>query len=203
MNWRRSAQVAMYIPSWAQPCGAPLLFVICRARMRVPTKRIASMGQKAMVPFAFHCVRDEVPLPARQLFHRGCDPNEDEANEELHREVDHALHRHGDWRGVLGPLWVLNGEDRPDHCGNAKVDGDHDEPTGNCQACPKHLVVHRVVNITLTLLALLDAATKDQGNGDRKDALNHDRIGACIEAVLRPPLWRAVDWVHLQCTHAG
>merc|ERR1719393_55624 len=53
MNWRRMDQVAMYMPSCAQPCGAPLLFVSCRARMRVPTKRIASMGQKAMVPFAF------------------------------------------------------------------------------------------------------------------------------------------------------
>merc|ERR1719281_872248 len=52
-NWRRMDQVAMYMPSWAQPCGAPLLLVSCRARMRVATKRIASMGQKAMVPFAF------------------------------------------------------------------------------------------------------------------------------------------------------
>merc|ERR1719335_1151416 len=50
------AQVAMYMPSWHQPWGAPLLFVICRARMRVPTKRIASMGQKAMVPLAFSMV---------------------------------------------------------------------------------------------------------------------------------------------------
>merc|ERR1719313_1398989 len=45
--------VAIYMPSWAQPCGAPRLSVNCRARMRVPTNRIASIGQKAMVPFAF------------------------------------------------------------------------------------------------------------------------------------------------------
>merc|ERR1719359_2005705 len=46
----------MYIPSWAQPCGAPFQSVSCRARMRVPTKRMASMGQKAIVPFAFSIV---------------------------------------------------------------------------------------------------------------------------------------------------
>merc|ERR1719377_109254 len=56
MNWMRMDQVAMYIPSWHQPCGAPLFIVSCRARMRVPTKRIESMGQKAIVPIAFSIV---------------------------------------------------------------------------------------------------------------------------------------------------
>ena len=52
-NWLRMTQVARYMPSRAQPCGAPLLPVSCRARMRVPMKRIVSIGQKARVPFAF------------------------------------------------------------------------------------------------------------------------------------------------------
>merc|ERR1719487_470289 len=51
-NWMSTAHVAMYMPSWTQPWGAPLLFVIISARIRVPTKRIASIGQKLMVPLA-------------------------------------------------------------------------------------------------------------------------------------------------------
>merc|ERR1719371_103466 len=38
------------MPSWVQPCGAPLLSVICKAYMRVPTKRILSMGQNITTP---------------------------------------------------------------------------------------------------------------------------------------------------------
>merc|ERR1719197_1035789 len=34
-NWIRSAQDARYMPSCAQPCGAPLFFEICSARIRV------------------------------------------------------------------------------------------------------------------------------------------------------------------------
>merc|ERR1719265_1779427 len=51
--------------------------------------------------------------------------------------------------------------------------------------------------------ALLNAATEDQGNTDGKDALKHHCICARVEAILRPPLWSTIDWVHLQRTHAG
>merc|ERR1719456_1126751 len=52
-NWMRTDHVAMYIPSWAQPCGAPFQFVSVIARIRVATNRIESMGQKPSVPLAF------------------------------------------------------------------------------------------------------------------------------------------------------
>merc|ERR1719387_619716 len=55
-NCIRTAQVAMYMPSCTQPCGAPLLLVIKRARMRVPTKRIESIGQYATVPIMLSIV---------------------------------------------------------------------------------------------------------------------------------------------------
>merc|ERR1719446_444765 len=55
-NWIKRAQVAMYMPSCTQPWGAPLLLVMRSARIRVPTKRIASIGQYATVPFKFSMV---------------------------------------------------------------------------------------------------------------------------------------------------
>merc|ERR1719281_738723 len=57
-----------------------------------------------------HCVADEVPLPPRELFHCDADPNHREDREELHREVDHTLHCHGNWRRVLFALGVFNVE---------------------------------------------------------------------------------------------
>merc|ERR1719463_359244 len=55
-NWIRSDHVAMYMPSWHQPWGAPLQSVIINARMRVPTKRMASMGQNITTPLQFSIV---------------------------------------------------------------------------------------------------------------------------------------------------
>merc|ERR1719310_880423 len=43
-NWIRSAQDARYMPSCAQPCGAPLFFEICSARIRVAMNRTHSIG---------------------------------------------------------------------------------------------------------------------------------------------------------------
>merc|ERR1719247_2792686 len=43
-NWMRSAHDARYMPSCAQPCGAPLFFEICSARMRVAMKSTQSIG---------------------------------------------------------------------------------------------------------------------------------------------------------------
>ena len=51
--------------------------------MRVPTKRIASTGQKAMAPLVFSIVRDDVPLPTHQLFHRNAGPNHREDGDGL------------------------------------------------------------------------------------------------------------------------
>merc|ERR1719379_637673 len=98
---------------------------------------------------------------------------------------------------------MLDVEDGPDHGRNAKVHGEHDEVTHHQQARAKHLVLNLVLNITLTLVTLLDAAAKHQGNCNSKDALEQDCVGDCIEAVLRPSLWSTIDWVHLQRTHAG
>merc|ERR1719387_1101592 len=131
-----------------------------------------------------HSVRDEMPFPARQLFHRDANPDEDVDNEELRGKIDHTLHRHRNRRCVLLALGVLNGEDRPDHGGDAKIHGDHDEPTEHQQACSQHFVFHLVLNVTLTLVTLLDAASKHQWNTDCKNALKHHCIGACIEAIL-------------------
>merc|ERR1719182_1031904 len=44
------------MPSWHQPCGAPLLSVSSSARMRVPTKRMESMGQNITTPLQFSMV---------------------------------------------------------------------------------------------------------------------------------------------------
>merc|ERR1719407_70780 len=44
------------MPSWVQPCGEPLLSVICKAYMRVPTKRIESIGQNITTPLQFSMV---------------------------------------------------------------------------------------------------------------------------------------------------
>ena len=49
MNWIMMDQVARYMPSCTQPCGAPLLSVICRARMRVAMKSTASIGANCTV----------------------------------------------------------------------------------------------------------------------------------------------------------
>merc|ERR1719345_346389 len=45
------AHVAMYMPSWHQACGAPLLSVSNSAYIRVVTKRIESIGANARVAF--------------------------------------------------------------------------------------------------------------------------------------------------------
>merc|ERR1719453_1624230 len=46
----------MYMPSWHQPCGDPLLSVSINARMRVPTKRMANIGQNITTPLQFSIV---------------------------------------------------------------------------------------------------------------------------------------------------
>merc|ERR1719379_104814 len=84
-----------------------------------------------------HCVRDEVPLPACYLLHCDCNPNHDVDEEELHSEVDHTLHCHGDRRRVLLALGVLDGEDRPDDSRDANVDADHDKPPDDQKARSK------------------------------------------------------------------
>ena len=44
-----TAHVALSMPSWTQPWGAPLSFVIMSASVRVPTKSIASIGPRLTV----------------------------------------------------------------------------------------------------------------------------------------------------------
>merc|ERR1719160_1620925 len=44
------------MPSWHQPCGAPLLSVSSNARIRVPTNKMASMGQNITTPLQFSMV---------------------------------------------------------------------------------------------------------------------------------------------------
>merc|ERR1719389_841486 len=44
------------MPSWHQPWGASLQSVIIKARMRVPTKRIDSIGQNITTPLQFSMV---------------------------------------------------------------------------------------------------------------------------------------------------
>merc|ERR1719262_1064176 len=44
------------MPSCVQPCGEPLQLVRYNARMRVPTKRMASIGQNITTPLQFSMV---------------------------------------------------------------------------------------------------------------------------------------------------
>merc|ERR1719265_23978 len=46
----------MYIPSWHKNGGAPLQLVSIKARMRVPTNKIDSMGQNITTPLQFSIV---------------------------------------------------------------------------------------------------------------------------------------------------
>ena len=55
-SWTKINRVAKYIPSWAQPYGALLLFVIWSVLIRVPTKRIVNIGQNATVPIQLSMV---------------------------------------------------------------------------------------------------------------------------------------------------
>merc|ERR1719235_1879815 len=101
MNCSRMAQVAMYMPSCAQPCGT---LVVCdlqgtHACTHKEDREHGAEGDGTLC--VLHGVRQEVPLPACQFFHSDCNPDEDVANEELHCEVDHALHCHRDRRRVL------------------------------------------------------------------------------------------------------
>merc|ERR1719390_516121 len=51
-NCIKRAQDARYMPSCAQPCGAPLFFEICSARIRVAMNRTHSIGANCTVVFA-------------------------------------------------------------------------------------------------------------------------------------------------------
>merc|ERR1719337_792825 len=57
------------MPSWVQPCGAPLLSVICRANILVPTNKIDNMGQNITTPLQFSivCVRRAHSKPVNSL----------------------------------------------------------------------------------------------------------------------------------------
>merc|ERR1719235_939749 len=74
-----------------------------------------------------HHVCEEVPLEASELLHRDANPQDNEDDEELHGEVDYALHGHRDRRGVLWALGVLNREDGIDHASEAHVDADREQ----------------------------------------------------------------------------
>merc|ERR1719420_546580 len=59
----------MYMPSWHQPCGEPLLSVIWRANMRVPTNNMESIGQNITMPLQFSivCVISAHSYPVNSL----------------------------------------------------------------------------------------------------------------------------------------
>ena len=44
---------------------------------------------------------------------------------------------------------------------------------------------------------------QDLGDGDREDALDYQRVRACVGAVLRPRLRMPVEGIHLERPHAG
>merc|ERR1719254_480684 len=62
-------QVAMYIPSWVQPCGAPFQSVICKAYRRTPTNRMLNIGQNITTPLQFSivCVSNAHSYPVNSL----------------------------------------------------------------------------------------------------------------------------------------
>merc|ERR1719352_498284 len=57
------------MPSWHQPWGEPLLSVSINARMRVPTKRMANIGQNITTPLQFSmvCVSNAHSKPVNSL----------------------------------------------------------------------------------------------------------------------------------------
>merc|ERR1719409_1503147 len=101
-------------------------------------------------------------LPTCELLHCNSNPNDSVNNKELHCEVDHTLHRHRYWGCELLPFGVLNGKDRPNHSGNAKVNGEHDDPARNHQTCTEHFVVHLILHVALALVTLLHTAPDHQ-----------------------------------------
>merc|ERR1719218_272821 len=60
-NWIITDQLAKYIPSCTQPCGAPRFCVICKARMRVAMNKMQSIGA--------NCTVDRVPHRVHHVAH--------------------------------------------------------------------------------------------------------------------------------------
>merc|ERR1719161_2208357 len=101
--------------------------------MRVPTKRIASIGQNMTTPLQFHCLCQQHPFVPGEFLDGDCCPDPDVHEEELEGQVDDALHGWRNWDCVFWPLGVLDSEDGIYDACHTNVDADHDDVPANCK----------------------------------------------------------------------